>query len=126
MGSVVVGGKLVGVTAETRYRDVALSERDGAEVVSRASHTKTEEDPDTGYAAPTELLFEWGAPSLVKEVPGRIDAELRLDLGVPSAYKGLVEKVDVLAEIPYVIKTMVNYVAGTKPYIYQVRRCFRW
>jgi hypothetical protein len=28
--------------------------------------------------------------------------------------------VDVLAEIPYVIKTMVNYVAGTKPYIYQV------
>ena len=32
----------------------------------------------------------------------------------------MIEKVDVLAEIPYVIKTMVNYVAGTKPYIYQV------
>jgi hypothetical protein len=42
------------------------------------------------------------------------------------APKGLIEKVDVLAEIPYVIKSVVNYVAGTKPYIYQVRDKPSW
>ena len=119
VGAMVVAGKLVGVTAETKYRDEPLP--DDADIVSRATHTKTSEDPDTGYQAPTEILFQWGAPSLVKDAPGRVSAEAQFDFGDPSDYKGLVEKVDVLAEIPYVIKTMVNYVAGTKPYIYQVR-----
>ena len=50
-----------------------------------------------------------------------VDATTQVELGPPNASKGLIEKVDVLAEIPYVIKTMVNYVAGTKPHIYQVR-----
>lgn len=119
VGSIVVGGKLVAVTAETKYRNESLP--DDAEIVSRATHTKTADDPDTGYQAPTELLFQWGAPSLLKDVPGRVSAEVRYDVGQPNDYKGLVQKVDVLGEIPYVIKTMVNYVAGTKPYIYQVR-----
>jgi len=34
---------------------------------------------------------------------------------------GLMEKVDVLAEIPYVIRKGLAAVTGTKPYIYQVR-----
>lgn len=122
VGSLVVAGKLVGVTAETKYKDEPLPEK--AEVISRATHTKTALDPDTGYNAPTELLYQWGVPSLLPDAPGRFEASIRLDVGQPNAYKGLVEKVDVLAEIPYVIKTMVNYVAGTKPYIYQVCRCW--
>ncbi|CCM01382.1 uncharacterized protein FIBRA_03432 [Fibroporia radiculosa] len=117
VGSLVIGGKLVAVTAETKWPDEALPETAG--VISRAVHTKTTPDVDTSYNAPTELVFKWAAPSLLPDAPGTIDATLTLDVGQPNAYKGLIEKVDVLAEIPYVIKTMVNYVAGTKPYIYQ-------
>lgn len=115
VGSLVLGNKLVAVTAEAKYPGEAQA--DDAEVVSRAEHSRTAKDADTGYDAPTELTYKWAGPVLSEK--GRIDAVLQLDIGPPTAYKGLVEKVDVLAEIPYVIKTMVNYVAGTKPYIYQ-------
>ena len=33
----------------------------------------------------------------------------------------MIEKVDVLAEIPYVVRKALSAVTGTKPYIYQVR-----
>lgn len=119
VGSLVLGGKLAAVTAETKWPGETQPEQ--AEVISRAVHSKASHDPDTGYAAPTELQFRWAGPSLVADAPGKIDANLQVDVGAPNDPKGLIEKVDVLAEIPYVIKTMVNYVAGTKPYIYQVR-----
>lgn len=119
VGSVVLAGKLVAVTAETKWPGEPADDK--AEVISRAAHTRTAHDADTGYAAPTELQFRWVAPSLVADASGPIDATLQVDVGTPGEPKGLIEKVDVLAEIPYVIKTMVNYVAGTKPYIYQVR-----
>ncbi|KZT00804.1 oxidative stress survival Svf1-like protein [Laetiporus sulphureus 93-53] len=117
VGSLVLGGKLVAITAETKWPDEALPDSEG--VISRAVHTKLAHDPDTSYDAPMELVFRWAGPSLLPEAPGALDATLTVDVGPPSSYKGLIEKVDVLAEIPYVIKTMVNYVAGTKPYIYQ-------
>ena len=119
VGSVTVGGKLAAVTAETRWPGEAQSDK--AEVMCRAIHSKKEHDADTSYEAPTECIFQWAGPSVDPAAPGTIDANLTIDYGSPSSYKGLIEKVDVLSEIPYVIKTMVNYVAGTKPFIYQVR-----
>ncbi|KAI0091205.1 oxidative stress survival Svf1-like protein [Irpex rosettiformis] len=117
VGSIVLANKLAIVTAETKW--AGEPQDDKAEVISRASHTRTAQDPDTGYAAPTELTFRWSAPSLVADASGQVDATLIVDVGSLDKPNGLIEKVDVLAEIPYVIKTMVNYVAGTKPYIYQ-------
>ncbi|KAI0359978.1 oxidative stress survival Svf1-like protein, partial [Trametes cingulata] len=117
VGALVLGGKLAAVTAETKWPDEEPAASAG--VVSRAVHSKTARDQETGYDAPTELVYRWAGPSLVPDAQGPIDGTLSVDVGSPDAYKGLVEKVDVLAEIPYVIKTMVNYVAGTKPYIYQ-------
>jgi hypothetical protein len=121
VGSLVLGGKLAAVTAETKWPGEAQDDK--AEVISRALHARTSLDPDTGYDAPTELTFRWVAPSILEDKSSPVDATLTLDVGPPDESKGLIEKVDVLAEIPYVIKTMVNYVARTKPYIYQVR-CF--
>jgi hypothetical protein len=114
----VLGGKLAVVTAETRWPDEAQPEK--AAVMSRAHHLNPVQDPDTGYMQPTALEFRWAGPHVLQGVEGSIEASTRLDVGSPSSPKNLIEKVDVLAEIPYVIKTMVNYVAGTKPYIYQV------
>lgn len=118
VGSLVLGGKLAAVTAETTWPDEEPPVAAG--VISRAVHSKKMHDPDTGYDAPTEFVFRWAGPSIIADAPGAIDATLTQDVGNPDAYKGLIEKVDFLAEIPYVIKTMVNYVAGTKPFIYQV------
>ncbi|TFK82074.1 oxidative stress survival Svf1-like protein [Polyporus arcularius HHB13444] len=117
VGSLVLGGKLAAVTAETKWPDEEQAADAG--VISRAVHSKLVHDPDTGYDAPTEIVFRWAGPSIVPGATGLVDATLTLDYGKPDSYKGLIEKVDVLAEIPYVIKTMVNYVAGTKPFIYK-------
>ncbi|KAI0322595.1 oxidative stress survival Svf1-like protein [Amylostereum chailletii] len=117
VGSLVVGGKLVSVTAETKWPDA--TQEDNAEVVSRATHLKSLLDPETGYHQPTELLFKWRGPSILAEAPGTIEGTLSVDVGDPEKPKGLIEKVDVLAEIPGVVKAVVSYVAGAKPYIYQ-------
>jgi len=119
VGSLVLGGKLAAVTAETKWPDE--DESDEASVVSRATHLGMVADEETGYDTPSEIVFRWAGPSIVADAQGTVDATLKVDVGNPAAPKGLIEKVDVLAEIPYVVKTVVNYVAGTKPYIYQVR-----
>ena len=118
VGSLVVGGKLVAVTGETTWPDEPLS--DHALIKSRATHFDTQVDSDTNYSPPSRLVFEWAGPSVATDLRGNISAKLDVDVGTPQSPKGLVEKVDVLAEIPKVIKAVVNYVAGTKPYIYQV------
>jgi hypothetical protein len=117
IGSLVVGDKLAAVTAETHWPDEELGA--GAAVKSRASHLKPELDAETGYNVPRELLFEWAGPSLLPESPGAYAATLHVDVGDCAHPKGLVEKVDFMAEIPRMIKVAVNYVSGTKPYIYQ-------
>ncbi|KAI0749416.1 oxidative stress survival Svf1-like protein [Daedaleopsis nitida] len=117
VGGLVLGGKLAAVTAETKWPDEALPAT--AALVSRAEHTKKAHDPDTGYDAPTEIVYRWTGPSIVPGAPGSVEAVATADVGTPDAPKGLIEKLDVLAEIPYVIKTMVNYVSGTKPFVYQ-------
>lgn len=122
VGSLVVGGKLAAVTAETKYPNKPLPE--SAEVMSRAIHEKPALDRDTGYDAPTGFTFRWAAPSVLPDSPGNLDATLVIDVGQPNAYKGLVEKVDFLAEIPAVIKSVIAYAAGTKPFIYQVSVIF--
>ncbi|GAA6060692.1 hypothetical protein JCM10212_005074 [Sporobolomyces blumeae] len=118
VGAVVVGDKLVSVTAG------------GSGVVggSSATHEQPIKDKETGYDAPSAIKFVWEGASLEGEgsdlqaVPGgKVHAVLHEDL-VTDADKyetrGLVEKVDVLGHIPYLVRKFVNYAAGTKPYIY--------
>lgn len=120
VGGLVIANKLVAVTAETKWPG---EEQDvNAVVKSRATHLDAAHDPDTGYDEPSRLLFHWAGPSLLPEAPGNVTGTINVDLGGPGKEKGLIEKVDFLAEIPTVVKAVVSYVAGTKPYIYQV--CF--
>ena len=118
VGSLVVAGKLVSVTAETKWPGEEQPEK--AAVISRTKHMAAIMDVDTGYDIPSEIEYRWAGPSIVKDAQGTIDATLKVDVGPPTAPKGLIEKVDFLAEVPYVVKAVVNYVASTKPYIYQV------
>ncbi|KAK4700700.1 hypothetical protein P7C70_g5542, partial [Phenoliferia sp. Uapishka_3] len=121
IGSVVVGDKLVAITAGG----------EGVEGTSVATHKNTVVDKETEYDAPGSIEYEWNGYTLFNtegtlvasaKAP-KTQAKLTLDLltsapGEPYATRGLVEKVDVLGQIPYLVKKFVNYAAGTKPYIY--------
>jgi hypothetical protein len=117
VGSLVARGKLIAVTAEVVLPGEKPSEDPSGQ--SHAQHLDHHPDKETGYKPPSRFVFTWGGPSVVEGVKGNVSATLELNSGTPQQFNGLIEKVDVLAEIPYVIKSLVNYVAGTKPYIYQ-------
>ena len=87
--------------------------------VSSASHRSPTKDKETGYLAPGGIDFEWESER--RDGKGRAGAKLGVDeLGLVVGEGGLIEKVDVLAEIPYVIRKGLAAVTGTKPYIFQV------
>ena len=120
VGSLVVGGKLAAVTAETKWPGEPVADK--PPVLSRAVHHDKSLDSFTGYDVPSTITFHWAGPSVVAGVEGNLSADLSVEVGKPGKEIGLIEKVDVLAEIPGFVKAVVNYVAGAKPYIYQV--CF--
>ena len=116
VGSIVIDGKLVSVTAETRWK--GEENIVAGDVQSRAVHYDTVLDPDTSYHAPSKLGFYWTAPSIVPGVAGGVKAELEVETGSGHAPEGLIEKVDILGEIPWALKQIVH-ATGTKPYMYQ-------
>lgn len=126
IGSVTVGGELVAVVAASRGSRAAANDPSRGSQ-STVKHLDRVQDKDTGYLAPQALQFTWEGPQLQSgsgkgDTSKLLRASTKIDLGKPypsSESKGLVDKVDVLAEIPYMVRKIVNYVAGTKPYIYQ-------
>ena len=120
LGSVVVDDQLVAVMSDCTVEHL---ETDPA-------------DSDTGYTAPGQIVYKWAdgkslQPTTAGGKPGDVEAEIILDLQPISGematssgsrnFRGLIEKVDVLAQIPYLVKKVISYVAGTKPYIYTVK-----
>lgn len=126
IGSIVADGKLVAVTASSRNA-TAVEQEPSRKSNSYVKHQNKMLDQDTGYQAPQNIEYHWQGPLLDASsgkgnVDQKVEASLKVDLGKPypsSETHGLVDKVDVLAEIPYMVRKLVNYVAGTKPYIYQ-------
>jgi len=77
-----------------------------------AQYTEVKGDPENNWPEPGAVRYLWSG----KTKEGRsVSAELEGSLG-----KRL-DKVDVMAKVPGFVKTIVGGVAGTKPYIYQVR-----
>jgi len=77
-----------------------------------AQHTEVKGDPENNWPEPGAVRYSWNG----KTKEGRsVSADLEGSLG-----KRL-DKVDVMAKVPGFVKTIVGGVAGTKPYIYQVR-----
>ena len=76
-----------------------------------AIHTAVKSDAENEWPEPRSVKFEWtGNDKDVKPA----SAVLEGDLGDRA------DKVDVMAEVPGFVKTIVAAAAGTKPYIYQV------
>lgn len=123
IGAVVVGDKLISVTAGG----------DGIVGGSSCTHENKVIDKETGYEAPAAIKWVWegaaleGEGSALKAIEGannKVHAVLTEDLLIsPEGYqtKGLIEKVDFLAQVPYIIKKAISYASGLKPYIYTAR-----
>ncbi|KAI1435657.1 survival factor 1 [Xylaria sp. CBS 124048] len=97
----------------TTVVDVGAVVKDGeiitAGTTCRATHVKTKQDAATGWPEPIETKFVWsGTTKDGKAVEAILEG--------PTVKQ---DCVDVMAEVPGFVKTIVANAAGTKPYIYQ-------
>lgn len=75
-----------------------------------AKHVETKEDPETLWPEPTNVSYAWAG----KTEDGK-EASALLEGSLGTRW----DRVDVMAEVPGFVKTIVANAAGTKPYIYQ-------
>ena len=78
---------------------------------NNAKHTRVKNDKENDWPEPEAARFEWNG----KTVDGE-DGSATLE----GDYGPRLDRVDVLAEVPGFVKTLVGGVVGTKPYVYQV------
>ncbi len=79
--------------------------------ITTSEHTKTKQDSLNDWPEPTEVKFTWsGTTKDGKPVEAVIEGPLEDKL----------DRIDVMAEVPGFVKTIVASAVGTKPYIYQV------
>ena len=78
---------------------------------NKATHTKFKEDPENAWPEPEAVKFEWtGTTKDGKAVEAVLEGPLETRL----------DRIDIMAEVPYFVKMIIASAAGTKPYIYQV------
>lgn len=82
-----------------------------AGVTNKATHTSVKGDSENDWPEPEAAKFEWAG----KTKDGKeVEAVLECSLGER------LDRVDVMAELPGFVKSLVAVAAGTRPYIYQV------
>ncbi|RYP81083.1 hypothetical protein DL770_005994 [Monosporascus sp. CRB-9-2] len=78
--------------------------------ITSVQHTKTKNDSENDWPEPTEAKYTWaGTTKDGKPVEAVIEGPLEDKL----------DRIDVMAEVPGFVKTIVASAVGTKPYIYQ-------
>ncbi|KAI7872432.1 oxidative stress survival, Svf1-like protein [Spinellus fusiger] len=96
-GSLVLNDKLVCVSVDNHVELLDL-----------------EKDPETEYNIPKKIKLSWRGKTIAKEDEELKDVSIVLTVDV----KNLVDKIDVLSEIPWFLKKLVQTFV-VKPYIYQ-------
>lgn len=75
------------------------------------THTEATQDSENDWPEPTALKITWSG----KTAGGKpFEAIIEGSLGQRM------DRIDVMAEVPGLIKSLVGSVAGTRPYVYQV------
>lgn len=83
-----------------------------AGVTNSATHTEIGRDEESEWPEPKSIKWVWDGKSTDEK---DLHAELEGPLG------NRLDRIDVMAEVPGFIKSIAGSVAGTKPYIFQVR-----
>ena len=94
-GSFVKDGKTIAVTSD-----------------SRMVQSKLKYDEFSGYNIPTEFQSSWLGKTVVDGVEKDVKIEMTTEL------KNSVAKIDILAELPYVLKVIIQTFV-TAPYMFQ-------
>lgn len=76
-----------------------------------ATHTEIKGDKEMDWPEPGAISFKWNENS---SGTGQTSAE------ISTALTTRTDRVDVMAEVPGFVKTIIANAAGTRPYIYQV------
>ncbi|KAL1916100.1 uncharacterized protein VTP21DRAFT_6104 [Calcarisporiella thermophila] len=92
-GAVVVDNKLIGVSVE-----------------NEVEYVESELDAETGYHVPTETRYTWKGKCVDDDTPFSVTIQQR-----PTV---LVDKIDVLSEVPYFLRKLVQAFVA-KPFVYQ-------
>jgi hypothetical protein len=79
-------------------------------------HSESEVD-DVGWPAPTKIVFKLTGPKI--EAPDEDIETQSVTATISGSLDHLVDRVDVMAEIPSFVKRVVSGVSGARPYIYQ-------
>ena len=74
-------------------------------------HTTVRDDPENEWPEPSAAKFVWA---------GKDKDSKAVEAVIETSLEHRVDKVDVMAEVPGFVKTIVASAVGTKPYIYQV------
>ena len=82
-----------------------------AGAANTVTHVETAQDADNDWPEPKSVKYTWSGKS-----PDGKDVEATLESNLGER----LDRVDVMAEIPAFIKSVVGSVAGTRPYVYQV------
>ncbi|CAO2654783.1 Nn.00g115160.m01.CDS01 [Neocucurbitaria sp. VM-36] len=81
-----------------------------ANTEGNVKHTATKQDSDNDWPEPTSAAYHW---------EGKTDDGKEVTADLEGALGAKLDRIDVMAEVPGFIKTIVASAAGTKPYIYQ-------
>ncbi|KAF9772056.1 putative cell survival pathways protein [Fusarium sp. DS 682] len=94
--------------------DVGSIVKDGEIVIAgvdcKATHTKVKNDSENDWPEPSDAKYHW---------TGKTKDGKAVEATVEGPLGERVDRVDVMAEVPGFVKTIVAAAAGTKPYIYQ-------
>lgn len=82
-----------------------------AGATNTATHTEVKGDPENDWPEPGAAAYHW-------EGKTKDGQEASIDL--QGSLGPRLDRIDVMAEVPGFVKTIVATAVGTKPYIYQV------
>jgi hypothetical protein len=102
------GSQTVSIGAITKHDQLLATS-----VNVKVEHVESNVD-EVGWPAPTKIKFHVSGP----KVKGSDKDEL-IRANVEGKLDNLVDRVDVMSEIPQFVKRVVSGVSGAKPYIYQ-------
>lgn len=90
----------------TRVNVGGVSEGDNLVIASlnnTATHTDHEQDEEAGWPMPRRVLYNWDDGKAILDAP----------------MSTVIEKINVMAEVPGVVRSLATSLSGAKPYIYQ-------
>ncbi|KAF6012203.1 hypothetical protein HII13_001776 [Brettanomyces bruxellensis] len=98
----------------TTVSTAMVVDKDGKPVLctlnNKTEHLDTYKDEDCGWMVPRKMKYTMeGVNSEGKKTTAVVTADLQI----------MSERVDVMSEIPQLVKNIVSGIAGTRPYIYQ-------